>query len=182
MKLKSLSTTLLIVGVMLPSQIFAVESALPKKPEAQTPVSKSVQSEVNKKTADATSEKQKQVLADAQTAISETEKALQALKDNKTKEALDALSVATGKLEIVIARNPKLVLAPVSTEVVTLDLLSNRDTVKAVLKQTKDYLSDCEIQKARPLLAGLASEIQIRTANIPLETYPAAIKGVTPSN
>ena len=178
--LKILFACLLTMSVILPLQTFAAETEIPKKSEAKSEVSNSVQSEVNKKTAEVTAAKQKELLTEAQAAITETEKALQALKVNKPKEALEALSVATGKLEIVIARNPKLMLAPVSMEVVTLDLLSNRETVKAVTKQAKDFLSDGEIQKARPLLAGLASEIQIRTANIPLETYPAAIKHVTP--
>jgi hypothetical protein len=36
-----------------------------------------------------------------------------------------------------------------------------------------------EIQKARPLVANLGSEIQFRTTSIPLATYPDAIKAVT---
>jgi hypothetical protein len=168
------------MGVMLSGQSFAAESALPKKSEAQPQASQSVQREVNRKTADAAAEKYKQLLVDAKTAIDETEKALQALNRNRTKEALDALAVATGKLQLVLARNPKLSLAPVHTEVVTQDLLANRDTVKVVLKEAKESLSNGEIQKVRPLIANLASEIQFRTTNIPLETYPSAIKAITP--
>lgn len=171
---------MLIMGLMLSSQGFAAESALPKKSEPQSQASKSVQAEVNKNTADTAAEKRKELIADAHTAIVETEKALQALEDKKTKEALEALAIATGKLELVLARNPKLELAPVNTEVVMFDLLTNRDTVKAVLKKAKSYLRDNEIQKARPLIANLASEIQYRTTNIPLLTYPAAIKAITP--
>lgn len=64
------------------------------------------------------------------------------------------------------------------TEVVTYDLLTDHDTIKSVIKEAKAYLSDGEIQKVRPLLANLASEIQYRTHHIPLETYPAAIKAI----
>ena len=179
-KFKMPSVAMLTVGLILSAQGFAADSALPKQPAAQPQASQSVQPEVNKKTADVAAEKHKELIADAQTAIAETEKALQALKENKHKEALEALAIATGKLELVLVRNPKLVLAPVNTEVVTLDLLASRDTVKAVLKEAKEYLSDGEIQKARPLISNLASEIQYRTTNIPLATYPAAIKAITP--
>lgn len=139
-----------------------------------------MQPKVDKKTADAAAEKRKQLLSDAQSAIAETKKALQALEDKKDREAVDALAVATGKLELVLARNPYLALAPVETEVLTLDLLSSRDTVKAVIKEAKENLSDGEIQKTRLLLTNLASEVQLRTTNIPLATYPAAIKDITP--
>ena len=171
---------MLAMGLMLSPQGFAADSAFPKKSEPQSQSSKSVQVEVNKKTADTASNKRKELIADAQTAIAETEKALQALKENNKKEALNALANATGKLELVLARNPKLDLAPVKTEIVIFDLLSNSETVKAVLKEAKTYLSDNEIQKARPLIANLASEIQYRTTSIPLSTYPQAIKAVTP--
>ena len=174
------SAAMLTIGLMLSAQGVAADSALPRKPEALPQVTQSVQSEINKKTDEIAAEKRKQLMSDAQSAIAETEKALQSLKENKKKEALDALAIATRKLELVLARNPTLALAPISTEVVTHDLLANRDTVKAVLTTAKDHLKVGEIQKARPLLGELASEIQFRTSNIPLETYPTAIKAITP--
>ena len=179
-KRKIISATTLAIGLMLSAKGIAAESALPKKPEVQPQASQSVQPDVNKKANDAIEEKRKILIADAQTAIAEAEKALQALNNNKNNEALEALAIATGKLELVLARNPKLALAPVRSEVVMHDLLANKDTVKAVFKQAKEYLSDGEVQKARPLISVLASEIQLRTTNIPLETYPAAIKAITP--
>ena len=81
---------------------------------------------------------------------------------------------------MVLARNPKLDLAPVKIDVDIIDILSNRETVKAVLKEAKMYLSNNEIQKARPLIANLASEIEYRTSSIPLSTYPKAIKAIAP--
>ncbi len=178
-KLKNLVAIMMAMG-LISAQGFAADSALPKKPEVQPEASKSVQPKVDEKTADAAAEKRKELISDAQSAIAETRKALQALEENKDRKAVDALAVATGKLELVLARNPHLALAPVDTEVVTLDLLANRDTVKAMIKEAKENLSDGEIQKARLLLANLASEIQLRTTNIPLATYPAAIKAITP--
>ena len=52
--------------------------------------------------------------------------------------------------------------------------------MKEVIKEARDYLEDGEIQKARPLVANLASEIVLRTTSIPLATYPDAIKAIAP--
>ena len=178
--LKVFPATILAVGLTLSALGFAADSALPKKPEVQSQASLSAEPEVNKKTADAAAEKRKHLISDAQTAIVETRKALRALEENKSKEAVNALAIATGKLELVLARNPGLALAPVDMEIVTQDLLSNPDTVKTVIKEAREDLSNGEIQKVRPLIANLASEIQFHTINIPLATYPVAIKAITP--
>jgi hypothetical protein len=105
---------------------------------------------------------------------------LQAFTEKDTGETLAALERATGKLELILARDPELSLAPIEVKVVTYDLLANPDTVKAIIHDAENYLEDGEIQKARPLVANLASEIVIRSTNIPLATYPAAIKAITP--
>ena len=133
-KLRSISASVLSISLMLMAKGYAADSALPNKPEVQPKINQSVQPEIDKKAADAVAEKRKLLIADAQTAIAETGKALRSLEENKPKEAVDALAIATGKLELVLARNPTLALAPVDTTVVTQDVLSNYDTVKAVIK------------------------------------------------
>ena len=55
-----------------------------------------------------TEEKRKALLGDATGAIQDTQAALQHLDEGKTKEALAALQRATGKLDIILARDPKL--------------------------------------------------------------------------
>jgi len=52
--------------------------------------------------------------------------------------------------------------------------------VKAMIHDAEEYLEDGEIQKARPLVGNLASEIVIQSTSIPLATYPAAIKAIVP--
>jgi len=151
-----------------------------QKPEAQRAASQSVQPMVNLQVADTTIKKRQQLIADAEVAVAETKKAISALEKKKVDEALKSLAEVTGKLELILTRDPKLALAPVSVEVQTIDMLSTPDTVRAVVKQAKEYLNDGEVQKARPLIASLASEINIHTTNIPLGTYPAAIKAITP--
>jgi hypothetical protein len=170
--------SLLRLGMSQP--VHAEPSALPPKPQAQSEVSQSVQPKVDQQTAEAAAEKRKKLFADATAALAETKKALKALENKKTDEALKALAEVTGKLDLIVAHDRKLALTPVDMEVLTYDLLTNLDTIREVIKQAKGYLDDGEIQKARPLIARLASEIQFRTYHIPLATYPAAIKAIAP--
>ena len=95
---------------------------------------------------------------------------------HKTKEALAALELASGKLELVLARDAKLALAPVDVRVITHDIHANVESVKKAVKLSRELLGDGEVQKARPIVANLASEIVIQTDNLPMATYPAAIK------
>ena len=177
---------LLCIGLMslgrlvVPGTGFAADSALPSKSQAQSEASQSVQPKVDKQTEEAAAEKRKKLVADAAAALAETHKALKALENKKNDAALKALGEVTGKLDLIVARDPKLAQVPVETEVVTYDLLTDLDTIKKITKEAKTYLNDGEIQKARPLVANLASEIQYRTRHIPLATYPSAIKAIAP--
>ena len=179
-KLKTLSAALLSLGLITSVPVFAEDTALPPEPQAQTEATESVQTQVDAKATDQAAEKRKKITADAVATVNETKKALKLLDEEKKDEALAALEKVTGKLELILARAPDLALAPVDVQVVTYDLLANLDTVKAVIHDAENYLEDGEIQKARPLVASLASEIVFRTTSIPLATYPDAIKAVAP--
>lgn len=179
--MKSLSAALLSLGLAISAiATVADDTAMPSEPEAQSVATESVQPQIEKESADKMIEKRQQILAEATAAVAETEKALAALEQGKTDDALSALAVATGKLELILVREPALALAPVNVEIVTIDLLSSAETVEAVIKEAEELLKKGEIQKARPLIANLASEIVFRTTSIPLVTYPAAIKAITP--
>lgn len=178
--LKVLAGALVSVGLIFCDPSLAAESVLPSKPQPQSEPNQAVQPEVDKQVADAAAEKRKKLLADAAEAIAQTQNALKALEDKKNEEALKSLADVTGKLEIIVARDPKLALAPADTTVVSYDFFAGLETVKMALAEAKRKLADGEVQGARLLIDALASEIQIRTANIPLATYPAAIKAVIP--
>ena len=105
---------------------------------------------------------------------------MKALEKKKSQDALKALERATGKLNILLARDPKLALAPIDVVVSIHDLYATVDQIKQARKQAEAYLEDGEAQKARVQLRGLGSEIVIRVDSIPLETYPAAIAAVAP--
>ena len=124
--------------------------------------------------------KRAQVLKEAVEAILQTRKAIAALEKKDKKAALDALAKATGQLEILLARDPKLALAPVDVVTYALDVHADVESVKKAVKQSIELLEKGRVQDARAIVSGLASEIVIEVANIPLATYPDAIKAVVP--
>ncbi|PZU07909.1 MAG: hypothetical protein DI606_15960 [Sphingobium sp.] len=117
-----------------------------------------------------------ELLKDAVSALQETENAIAALDAKDAAGAKEALANATGKLEIVLAQNPDLALAPVDVSVASHDLLASVDAVKALRESAEDALEDGRVQDARHLIEGLASESVVSISNLPLATYPAAIK------
>ena len=87
---------------------------------------------------------------------------------------------ASGKLDLVVSRDPKLAFAPIDVSTSIYDLYTTPDTVKRVVKEARDDLSNSQVQQARLLVTPLASEAATHVAQIPLVTYPAAIKAVAP--
>ena len=121
-------------------------------------------------------EKQKEVVSEAVAALHETYYALDFLSQSKSKEALASVEKATGKLEVVLARDPSLALAPVAIATHTNDLLADPNEVEKLVKEATALLKDGKVQQARQILATLASETVISTTSIPLGTYPEALK------
>ncbi len=125
---------------------------------------------------DQTAEKRKELFEEATAAIRETKNALKALDENKFEEALSALERASGKLTVILGREPELALAPSDVNVVTYNILADINAVKKLRDDIEDMLDDGNVQQARRLIKNLASETVISVSNIPLATYPDAIK------
>jgi hypothetical protein len=123
-----------------------------------------------------TENKRKALMADATSAIQETQAALKTLDEGKTSQAIAALERATGKLDLILARDPKLELAPAGVSVTTYDVQGGLGAVKQVREEAEDLIEAGRLQEARRLLKNLASETVISVSNIPLATYPEAIK------
>ena len=121
-------------------------------------------------------EKRKQITSEAMDAIQETRNALKWLDENDKDKAIKALERATGKLDLILARDPSLALAPNNATEATYDLYANLGQVKAARKKAERLLAEGKVQDARQILDALRSEIVIRVSNIPLATYPEAIK------
>jgi hypothetical protein len=123
-----------------------------------------------------TEDKRKTLIADATSAIEATQAALKQLDNGNTKDALASLERATGKLDVILARDPTLELAPAAVSVSTFDVRGGLNAVKAIRKEAQNLIEAGQLQEARQLLKNLASETVISVSNIPLATYPDAIK------
>ena len=117
-----------------------------------------------------------QVLTDAIAALEETANAIKALEDDNAQEATAALERALGKLEVTLAANPGLSLAPVDVATTVIDVTATPDEIRAMRDKALRLLRDHQLQLARTTITGLASEIDIATTYIPLGTYPLALK------
>jgi YfdX protein len=121
-------------------------------------------------------EKNQLVINEARDSVLGTQKALIALEKNNTKEALSILQDVSKKLDTVLAKNPDLALVPADIEADVIDFEGDAATIKKELKQADDLLDGGKPQGARQILAKLASEMRITTFNVPLGTFPSAIK------
>ena len=137
-----------------------------------------MQMQTDERTQDLIKKKREEINREATLAVRETKDALSLLDDGKTKEALAALERATGKLEIVLAREPKLALAPSGLEIEIHDVIANVNQIKQKVEEAEVLLEEGQLQKARRLISGLASEMVISVSHIPLATYPDAVKAV----
>ncbi len=119
---------------------------------------------------------QKNVLQEAIAALDETARAIKALQDDKPDEATAALERALGKLEVTLAAHPDMTLAPVDVATAIIDVPLSPSEIRAARNQALRLLKDHQMQLARAVLTGLASEIDISTTYIPLGSYPLALK------
>ena len=167
---------LLASSLMPTSSCYAVSDKPATEAEKKQGRDKAMGGAVKSQAENAISQQRKKIIDEAVSALAETKNALRALDEKKTEEALAALERASGKLNIVLARDPQLALAPIDIDVTTYAVYATLDAIKKAKKQAEDYLEDGEVQKARVLIRDLASEIIISVVSIPLQTYPDAIK------
>jgi hypothetical protein len=110
-------------------------------------------------------------------AITETTNAVKAITEKRIPEAVSAIERATGKIDVLLARNPKTALIPVAIAVHLIDLAPLEiEAIKARAKLAERATDERDLPTARVLLDSLTSEIRVRTTNLPLVTYPLALK------
>ena len=110
-------------------------------------------------------------------ALTETNNAIKAISEGKTDEAIAAIERATGKINILTARNPAAAFIPVNVEVTITDLAPvNGNAIRELSSAAQKAISANDYPTARALLDQLASEVRVRTYQLPLATYPAAMQ------
>lgn len=137
---------------------------------------RATKTDTKKETAQKTTDKRKEIVAEAVMSLRETQDALKNLDGGKNKEALASLERATGKLEIVLARDPKVALIPVDVKAVTSDVYGSVDAIRNARQEAEKLLKEGRLQEARRILQNFGSETVISTANLPVATYPGALK------
>jgi hypothetical protein len=165
------------IGLFLAAGAVAgAESCSKAKEGSQTPNTVAA-SPVEQQRKDAKQEGEKAIDKDAAAALEEAQKAVKAIADGNTDQALAAIERATGKINILTARNPAAALIPVKVEVVIVDLApKDSRAVRDLSAAARKALSNDDYPQARVLLDRLASEIHVKTYNLPLATYPAAMQ------
>ena len=114
---------------------------------------------------------------DAVAAIAETQNAIRAIADGERDEALAAIERATGKINILTARDPAAGLIPVGVEVEVIDTAPpDVAAIRALAHAAEQAVEDRDFPGARVVLQGLISEIRVRTYSLPLATYPIAMR------
>ena len=149
-------------------------------PESKQVLERKIQQSLDISTKKKVEETKNDISKEAETAFQETQKALDALDAKKPKDALRALERATGSLEILLARDPALALAPIAVDVETQDVVGTIDDINRIRNEAVELLQEREVQKARKLLSGLVSEVVLTVTGIPLAGYPEAIKAISP--
>jgi len=117
-----------------------------------------------------------QLIKEAIRAIQYTQDALIYLNNKKTKKAVESLKKAVGELAVVLNTPHAPYLLPVDVQINAYQFTGDVKKIKALIAQAKTLVSENKIPEAREVLNSLRSEIVIKTVNLPLATYPAALK------
>jgi YfdX protein len=122
-------------------------------------------------------ESKKRLDKEAIAAIEQTQKAVEAIGRGQLEKARAAIDEATAKINNLLARKPANALMPVDSELRVIDIAPHG--IQAILEIAQDAsraLDEKNYPAARALLHSLMSEIRVRTCNLPLATYPDALK------
>ncbi len=121
-------------------------------------------------------DKQTHVIKEAVNAVALTQKVLVDLDKNDTQSAIKDLEDAIGKLEVVLAAEKSPKLLPIDGSITAVEYVGTPKDIRKKIKAVKALLDDDKVQEARKLLNTLQSEIDIVTVNLPVATYPDALK------
>ena len=113
---------------------------------------------------------------EALSAVQETRRAVDLLAENNPSQAKAALERALGKTDLVLSGHPNLALVPLLVDVRVVDINADLSNLKRIANTAKDLVKHSQFQAARQILRDFASEIDLTTMNLPIATYPGAIR------
>ena len=169
--------TAITLGLFVAAGAAAGAESAAKKLNVSQTASGATNSPIAQQRSDTQHEGEKAIDQEAVAAIEEAQKAVKAISDGKSDQALGAIERATGKINILTARKPSAALIPVSVKVEIIDLApKDLEVVRDMSAAAQKALSNDDYPQARTLIDQLASEIHVKTYNLPLATYPVAMK------
>ncbi len=116
------------------------------------------------------------IVKEAVEAVQLTQKVLVALNQKKKDEAIKALEKAIGKMEVVMS-NPKApALIPLDASVIVSEFAGSAYDVQNAVITSIALLQKSRVQDARMIVQTLKDEVDLVTINMPLASYPAALK------
>ena len=121
-------------------------------------------------------DKQVHVIKGAVEAVALTQKVLVDLDKKDTQSAIKDLEDAIGKLEVVLAAEKAPKFLPVDASITAIEYVGDVKQIKKSVKTAEDLLDDGKVQEARVLLDTLRSEIDVISVNLPVSSYPDALK------
>jgi len=116
------------------------------------------------------------VIKGAVEAVALTQKVLVDLDKKDTKSAIKDLEDAIGKLEVVLAAEKAPKFLPVDASITAIEYVGDVKQIKKSVKTVENLLDDGKVQEARVLLDTLRSEIDVVSVNLPVSSYPDALK------
>jgi tetratricopeptide (TPR) repeat protein len=116
-----------------------------------------------------------QLIKEAIDAIQYTQDALIYLNGKKTDKAINSLKKAIGELSVVLNSPKAPYLLPIDVQINAYQFQGDIKKIKALVKEAKSLIAQNRLPQAREVLNTLRSEIVIKTINLPLATYPAAL-------
>jgi tellurite resistance protein len=167
--MKKLLLSSLVAISLLGSQAYALE--------ANASTGKVSKSAVVQGTKDANSKKDDlKIVKEAVESVHLVGQVLLQLNANKKDEAVKTLEKAIGKIEVVLS-NPKApALLPVDSRVIVQNFVGSAEDVETAVITSKALLSSHKVQEARKIVSTLVDEIDFSTVNLPLASYPVALK------
>ena len=125
---------------------------------------------------DAKSNSQSHIVKEAVDAVMLTQQVLIDIAHKNKKTAIKDIEKAIGKLEVILAKKDAPLMLPIDASITATEFTADSSTIKSGLKEVMKLLRDHKVQEARELLNTFQSEIDITTVNLPLASYPKALK------
>jgi len=120
-----------------------------------------------------------ELIQEALSSLKLSVKALKNLEENKKEDAKKNLELALGKLEVILTSKDVPKILPIENRMLVKNFVGSSKDVERALSEVKTLLSKGKVQEAGELLITLQDEVEVKTVNLPLATYPDALKLVS---